>query len=249
MAVETRVLTDAERRQLKMFFEQTRSLPQLLTTLRSRRVAMGYAIESGEPEKRASGRTLVQEKGPLAFKSAHAVVPLSELEEALIAWSACGPNGMAHWDIAVHGGFHELVTIAGRTAAAPGNSFAHDLLIIKDQGAFIYNPGDERERAVEIQGDEDYHKVLDWYRGGMHQVLDHRPDIDWGLRMPGAPNASLFGPYQFNLNRDGQTWFIPITDIGWLYFSVMLNLFDAWHLYFTDDKTGEPAGVGQWVQE
>ncbi|HSR24082.1 MAG TPA: hypothetical protein VLW53_11060, partial [Candidatus Eisenbacteria bacterium] len=104
MAVETRALTDAERRQLKMFFEQTRSLPQLLATLRSRRVAMGYAIESGEPETRASGRTLVQEKGPLAFKSEHAIMPLSELEEALVAWSACGPNGMAHWDIAVHGG-------------------------------------------------------------------------------------------------------------------------------------------------
>ena len=48
MAVETRVLTDAERRQLKMFFEQTRSVPQLLATLRSRRVGMGYAIESGD---------------------------------------------------------------------------------------------------------------------------------------------------------------------------------------------------------
>ena len=131
----------------------------------------------------------------------------------------------------------------------PGNSFAHDLLIIKDQGAFIYNPGDERERAVEIQSEEDYPKLLSWYRRGMQQILDHRPDIDWALRAPGAPNASLFGPYQFNLNRDGQTWFIPITDVGWLYFSVMLNLFDAWHLYFTDDKTGEPAGVGPWVKE
>src|SRR5699024_3745181 len=44
-------------------------------------------------------------------------------------------------------------------------------------------------------------------------------------------------------------WFIPITDIGWLYFSVMLNLFDAWHLYFVDDRTGEPAGVGPWGKE
>ncbi len=117
MAVGTRTLTDAERRQLKMFFEQTRSLPQLLATLRSRRVGLGYAIESGEPEVRASGRTLIQEKGPLSFRSAHDPVPLSETEEALIAWSACGPNGMAHWDIAIHGGFHELVTIAGRTPA------------------------------------------------------------------------------------------------------------------------------------
>jgi hypothetical protein len=195
-----------------MFFERTRPAPQLLATLRSRRVCLGYSIESGEPETRASGRTLVQERGPLSFKSEHGTVPLSELEEALVAWPVCGPNGMAHWDIAVHGGFHELVTIAGRTAAAPGNSFAHDLLIIKDDGAFIYNPGSERSKMVEIEGERDYGKVLDWYRGGMSKVHDGRPDIDWGLRAVGAPNASLFGPYQFNLNREGQTWFIPITE-------------------------------------
>ena len=61
-------LTDVERRQLKAYFEQTRPLPQLLSTLRSRRVARGYAIESGEAEVRSAtgGRTLVQEKGPLA---------------------------------------------------------------------------------------------------------------------------------------------------------------------------------------
>jgi hypothetical protein len=248
--VATPTPTAEQYRQLKHYFEGTRTLPQLLATLRSRRVGLGYSIESGEAETReATGRTLQQQRGPLAFVSDHPTLPLSEVEEAIVAWSACGPNGMAHWDIAVHGGFHELVQIAGRTAAGPGNSFATDLLVIKDQGAFLYDPGTERERMVEIQGEDDYHKVLDWYRRGMHQILDHRPDIDWGLRAPGAPNASLFGPYQFNVNREGTTWFIPITDIGWLYFSVMLNLFDAWHLYFTDDQTGEPAGVGEWVGE
>src|SRR6266496_2836919 len=248
--IATPTPTAEQYRQLKHYFEGTRTLPQLLATLRSRRVGLGYSIESGEAETRgATGRTLQQQRGPLAFVSEHPTLPLSEVEEAILAWSACGPNGLAHWDIAVHGGFHELVHIAGRTAASPGNSFATDLLVIKDQGAFLYNPGTERERMVEIKGEDDYHKVLDWYRRGMHQILDHRPDIDWGLRAPGAPNASLFGPYQFNVNREGTTWFIPITDIGWLYFSVMLNLFDAWHLYFTDDQTGEPAGVGEWVGE
>ncbi len=232
--VATPTPTAEQYRQLKHYFEGTRTLPQLLATLRSRRVGLGYSIESGQAETRgATGRTLQQQRGPLAFVSEHPTLPLSEVEEAILAWSACGPNGLAHWDIAVHGGFHELVHIAGRTAASPGNSFATDLLVIKDQGAFLYNPGTERERMVEIQGEDDYHKVLDWYRRGMHQILDHRPDVDWGLRAPGAPNASLFGPYQFNVNREGTTWFIPITDIGWLYFSVMLNLFDAWHLYFT----------------
>lgn len=250
MAVARETISEVQQRQLKKFFEESKPVPGLLSTLRSRRVARGYQIESGQDEVHAAtGHTLHQPKGPLAFASEHAVLPLTEVEEAIICWAAMGPNGMAHWDIAVHGGFHELVTIAGRTAAGPGNSFAHDLLVIKDEGVFIYNPGPERERMVEIQGEEDYHKVLDWYRNGMHQVLDHRPDIDWGTRAPGAPNASLFGPYQYNLNREGQTWFIPITDIGWLYFSVMLNIFDAWHIYFVDDQTGEPAGVGQWVEE
>lgn len=250
MAVTVGALTDTERRQLKTFFEETKPLGKLLATTRSRRVARGYSIESGQAERRgATGRTVVQERGPLAFTSEHNVVPLTELEEALIAWSACGPNGMVHWDIAVHGGFHELTTIAGRTVPTPGNSCATDLLIIRDDGAHIYNPGLEREKMVEIQSEDDYAKVLGWYRQGLHRVADRRPDIDWATRAPGAPNASLFGPYQFNLNRDGQTWFIPITDVGWLYFSILTNLFDVWHLYFVDDQTQKPAGLDRWVRE
>ncbi len=242
--------TAEEQRQLKAFFEKTRTVPSLLSTLRSRRVARGYHIESGVTETHgATGHTLHQPKGPLAFASEHPVMPLTEVEEAIIAWAACGPNGMVHWDIATTGGFHELSTISGRTAGAPGNSFAHDLLIIKDEGVFLYRPGHEREKMVEIEGEEDYGKVLRWYREGCVQILDHRPDIDWMTRVPGAPNASLFGPYQYNVNRPGTTWFLPITDVGWLYFSAMLNLFDAWHLFYTDDRTQQPAGVAKWVGE
>jgi hypothetical protein len=63
-------VTDEEaHRQLKRYFEQTRSLPQLLATLRSRRVAMGYSIESGREETSANGRRLYQPEVPLAFVS------------------------------------------------------------------------------------------------------------------------------------------------------------------------------------
>jgi hypothetical protein len=250
MAVATRSSTELEQRQLKMFFEETRPLPQLLSTLRSRRVGRGYAIESGEAEVRgATGHTLHQERGPLAFKSEHEVLPLTEVEEAILAWSACGPNGMVHWDIAVHGGFHELHWAAGRTSGTPGNSCASDLLVINDSGASIYNPGMERSKIVEIEGDADYEKLLTWYRQGSTRVLDHRPDVDWMTRVPGAPNATIFGPYQFNLNREGTTWLIPITDVGWLYLSFLLNLFDFWHVYMVDDASQKPAGVDRWVGE
>ncbi len=249
MAVQTTDVTEAQRQQLKRFFEQTRPLPQLLSTVRSRRVGLGYSIDGGAPETRPSGRSLTQSTSPLSFRSEHETVPLTEVEEAIVAWAACGPNGLALWDIALNGGFHELVTIAGRTAAAPGNSFAHDLLIVKDEGVFLYNPGSERSKMVEIEGEEDYDKILRWYREGTVKLRDGRPDVDWGLRPPDAPTTSLFGPYQYNLNREGQTWFIPITDIGWLYFSAMLNHLDAWHYYMVDDVTGEPAGFGPWVGE
>src|SRR5487761_246597 len=86
------VSEDLAHRQLKNFFEQTRTLPQLLATLRSRRVAMGYQIEGGEEETSAAGRPLRQTKGPLAFVSEHPVVPLTEVEEAIVAWSA-SPGG------------------------------------------------------------------------------------------------------------------------------------------------------------
>src|SRR5437660_9576376 len=29
----------------------------------------------------------------------------------------------------------------------------------------------------------------------------------------------------------------------------MLNIFDAWHIYFVDDSTQEPAGLAPWVGE
>jgi hypothetical protein len=250
MAIARPQITAEEQKQLARFFEETPSASKLLTTLRSRRVGQGYKIETGDEDTHpVTGRKMVQEHGPLAFASAEQVVPLSEVEQAILCWAAIGPNGMVNWDIAVHGGFHELAWLAGRTAASPGNSFATDLLVINDNGVSLYNPGLERTKRIEIEGPEDYWKILNWYQAGTQKILEKRPDIDWAVRAPGAPHASLFGPYQYNVNKPGTAWLIPITDMGWLYFSVLLNLFDVWHLFPLDDATGQPAGVAQWVKE
>jgi len=250
MAIARSQISAETQQQLRRFFEETPPASKLLTTLRSRRVAKGYKIETGEEETHpVTGRVMKQERGPLAFASAEPVMPLSETEQAILCWAGIGPNGMVNWDIAIHGGFHELAWLSGRTAASPGNSFATDLLVINDNGVSLYNPGKEREKRVEIEGPEDYWKVINWFETGTQKISDSRPDIDWSVRAPGAPHASLFGPYQYNVNRPGTAWLIPITDMGWLYFSVLLNLFDVWHLFPLDDATQQPAGVGQWVRE
>ncbi len=163
MAIAKPQISAETQQQLRRFFEETPSVSNLLTTLRSRRVGLGYKIETGVEEKHpVTGRVMKQERGPLAFASTEAVVPLSETEQAILAWSAIGPNGMVNWDIAIHGGFHELAWLAGRTAASPGNSFATDLIVINDDGVFLYDPGKEREKRVEIEGPEDYWKVINW---------------------------------------------------------------------------------------
>ena len=75
---------------------------QALGSVRSRRVGLGYRIDSGTSDPHpVTGRPLVQAKGPLEFISEKEPVPLSEAEEALLCWAACGPNGIAAWDISM----------------------------------------------------------------------------------------------------------------------------------------------------
>lgn len=239
--------------QLTRAFEEGPTAFELLRNMRTRRVGLGYRIDSGTTEKHpVTGREMSQMEGPMAFVSRKKPIALSEVEDALLAWACCGPNGIAAWDISLDGGFHELVDLAGRTASQPGNSMGSDLLIINDNGAFIYNPGLNREATIEMaqnghQGR--YDKVLDWYRSGCTQILDERPDIDFMTRIPGVHNATLMGPYQYNINRPGTSWFIPIQDVGKLQ-SALINFHDAWHMYMIDEwNGGRPAGVAEWIGE
>jgi hypothetical protein len=243
-----------ESQQLTHAFEDDRSVFELMRQTRTRRVARGYRIDSGTTETHpVTGRPMEQEIGPMQFVSEAAPLALTEVEEALLSWAACGPNGIVAWDISLGGGFHELVDMAGRTTPHPGNTLATDLIVINDNGAFIYNPGLERSGPIEMDGSDGgggrYDRVLEWYRKGTMRILDERPDIDYALRLPMAPHASLLGPYQHNMNKPGTTWFLPVTDNGKL-LSAVVNFFDAWGIYPVDDFKGMvPAGIGQWVGE
>ena len=89
-------LTPEEQQSLNRAFESKTSLFSLLATLRTRRMGLGYRSETGQDEtfEWSSGKTVRQSEGPLAYSSAHDAVPLTEVEEALIAWAGLGPNGI-----------------------------------------------------------------------------------------------------------------------------------------------------------
>jgi nitroreductase len=243
-------LTSEEQEAVARAFERTPSLFRLLSTIRTRRMGLGYRSETGEEETFtwSSGQTLRQDEGPLAHSSAAEPVPLTEVEEALVAWAALGPNGVVAADIPVQGDLSSLLHWAGRTAPGSSNDLSVDLFVINDRGVHLYRPGTERMAPVEIQGPEDYWKILHWYRAGLTTVSDRRPDVAWGAAPPGTHNVNPVGALQYNLDRPGSTWFLPVGDLGREWINFLLSSYQFSGFYLEDPRTKEPAGCKEWIR-
>ncbi len=231
-------------------FDSDVSLFRLLSTLRTRRIGLGYRAETGEEEvfSWSSGRAVTQPRGPLHHLSAAEPVPLTEVEEALLCWAALGPNGVILADVAVHGGLAGLVSWAGRTVPSSSNDLAVDLFVVNDAGVWLYRPTTERLAPVEISGPEDHGKVLEWYRQGRRRLSARRPDVGWPSGPEGTRNVSPLGPGQYNLNRPGSTWLLPVGDVGLEWFNQLLFSYEWSGFYLMDPDTDEPAGCEQWIR-
>nr|CAA9362467.1 MAG: hypothetical protein AVDCRST_MAG46-3411 [uncultured Nocardioidaceae bacterium] len=218
-----------------------------LATVRSRRVGAGYRVDSGMTERHpVSGRAMSQDPGPQAFVSGLPPQSLSEDEQALLAWATCGPNGVVAWEASVSGSFSQLVSLRGRTAPEPNNTMATDLLIIDDSGVRVYRPTSPwPAQGQPIRPD----LVREFWRTGTVRLSSSRPDIDMGLRLPDAPRTPVVGTHQYNLNRPGSTWLLPVTDAGCL-MSGVLDLLWGKRCYLIDDFSGDrPAGLDRFIRD
>ncbi len=231
-------------------FAGHRSLFSLLATVRTRRMGLGYRSETGEEERFewSGGHSAVQPDGPLHHASAAAPVPLSEEETALVCWAAAGPNGLALADVPVHGALAGMLHRRGRTVPSSSGDLGVDLFVVDDSGVWVYRPRPEPAQPVEIRGPEDYHKVMDWYREGRVQVFDHRPDLPWPGTPEGTHNVRPIGAGQYNLNRPGSTWFLPVGDVGLEWFNQLLVSYEWSGFYLQDPESGDPMGCGSWIR-
>ncbi len=231
-------------------FEQGRSLFSLLSTVRTRRMGLGYRAETGEEEvfTWSSGRPVTQPEGPFRFSSVAEPVPLSEVEEALVCWAAAGPNGLTLADVPVEGALAGMLQRRGRTVPSSSGDLGVDLFVVNDDGVFAYRPEPDPPSPVEIAGPDDYAKVLAWYRDGRRRVLDHRPDVAWPGAPEGTHNVRPMGPGQYNLNRPGSTWFLPVGDVGLEWFNQLLVSYEWSGFFLLDPDSGEPAGCKEWIR-
>lgn len=230
---EIREVSARDRRRLGLAFEKTPTFFQLLSTARTRRVGMGYRLEDRAAEPAP----------PLAFVSNKKPQPLCELELALLCWAACGPNGIVTGDIPTGNDLGNLMGFAGRTIPSASNDWCVDLLFTNDDGVFLYRPEKTRNKVVEIEGPEDYSKVLDWFRRGVVRISKSRLDVDWNIS-PGRP----MGVWQYNLNRPGSTWFLPVADVARGMVNLYYSVFEHMQWLITDEETGEPCGLSAWAR-
>jgi hypothetical protein len=235
---------------LDKLFDQTNSFYSLLTTLRTRRVGMGYSIESGVPETFANApeRLLKQALGPLNHVSDKEPQGLSSFEEAVLCWAGAGLNGMVLGDIAVNGGLESILSLTGRTVPSSSNDLSVELVVVNDQGVFIYKPQPKDHSYISSKNKQDRKKIFTWYEEGMIQLSNSRPDILWPSAPEGTRNASALGAQQYNLNRPGSTWFLPIGDLGIEWFNQLLNAYELSGFYLQDPETMEPAGCKNWIK-
>ncbi|HEY2663181.1 MAG TPA: hypothetical protein VGI47_02480 [Candidatus Binataceae bacterium] len=240
---------------LNYAFEQSDTLFRLLAGQRTRRVFKGFSKDiSGEEIHGASGNRLsFHDPGrfepgstPLTWEGNNlsAPEPLSELEEAILLWAACGPNGIVAGDIGLNENLSTMVCMAGRTIPGPCNDAAVNMVVVNDRGTWLYRPTYDREKVVEIEGPEDYSKVLKWYREGMIKLSDQRLDCDWSL-LPGRP----WGIYQFNSNKPGSTMFIPVFGMAHEMVNYLFAAFEFLGWNIIDEATGQSAGLKPWVKK
>jgi hypothetical protein len=185
--------------------------------------------------------------GPFQYKSPHQPAPLSEDEEAALAFAACGITGYALADLSYgpgEGG-SMLVGRLGRTIASPDAVNAVSLLVTNDRGTWLVKrPQDfaptEFSELVELARKG---QLTEIYRRSTIQIADQRtaPPLDPGHN---------FSINRWSLYAPGTTYFLPIIETTALTINALLELFSEEMAVFVRDERAwfRPAGVGRFAR-
>jgi hypothetical protein len=178
--------------------EQVLNFPQVqgLFGRRSRRFGFGMEIPSG----------------PLAYKSQHEPVPLSDLELALLVAAATGVTG---WNFGIPYTINESdrlsdysLRLTGRTIPSAATICTTELFYTDDTGIYLTRTRDLTPgRLREFEYDDDIAHIIGISQSATIQLSNER------LYLP--PEPPHFDEHNiWNSNRPGSTLFMPIGDVG-----------------------------------
>jgi len=207
------------------------SLFEALLRRRSRRFGLGMCI----PE------------GPLKYTSAHKPAPLTEEEEAALAFAACGVTGYALADLSYgrgQGGTM-LASQLGRTVASPDAVHTVSVVVTNDSGTWLLKrPQDfstsEFSELVQLAKNG---ALTELYRKSRIRISDRRA-------APPLDAAHNFSINRWSLYAPGSTYFLPIIETTALTINALLELFDQSMGVFVRDERAwfRSAGIGRFAR-
>lgn len=199
---------------------------------RSRRFGLGMEID----------------RGPLKYKSAHAPVPLSELEEAILVWTGLGIKNINLSDFPPHVGLDLEMQFTSKTIPALGDVHRTELFYTNDEGTYMVKLHDKKPsdfRGLEGMGrHERIDAILELFRASRIKIEDSRADLPKGP--PGLASHNMW-----NVNKPGTTVFMPVTDLS----ACIINLYFFYmrpdHRFnFVDELHGmRYPGTEEWVKK
>jgi hypothetical protein len=196
---------------------------------------------------RRFGTGMRLEHGPLAFTSKERPTPLSEDEEAVLAFAACGITGPALGELeyASGRGGGMLCGWVSRTTASADAVQNVSLIVSNDDATYlIRRPQDMTAAEVSAQtADADRGDYLAAYRRGRVKLGNGRVT---------APLEPLFN---FNINKwalyaNGASYFLPVNDLTFLLINALLECFDEnMGAYIVDERNHfQPAGLKRFAR-
>jgi hypothetical protein len=199
---------------------------------RSRRFGLGFEMQ----------------EGPFRYKSAHAPVALTELEEALLVGAGAGFTGLAFWDLPTPPPYTRL---SGRTFPTTRGGGQTALFWTNDRGFYVLDHKVAAGKLNEVETRDERSKLLDVYRAQRRTLKPGRLDI--ARRVPPMSGHDLW-----DSNRPGATLFLPVCDVSASLISLIAQFVDpALRRYapvtggmnIIDDRHGfRPAGTKRWLK-
>jgi hypothetical protein len=206
----------------------TLPLVEALRARRSRRFGLGMRMD-----------------GPLSFESHHDPVPLTEEEQAILAFAASGITGHALNDLTLgpgRGG-SMMSGLVGRTVASADAVQSVALIVTDDTGTWLLRrPQDVTAEVladvIDLSGRGD---VVAMYRMLRIRLSDRR------ARIPQEPPGSV-ALNRWSFNAPGSTYFLPIRDVGYLMINGLLEILNEdTRAFIVDDRAMyRPAGLARF---
>jgi len=200
-----------------------------------------------ERRSRRFGLGMKMPTGPLAFESRHAPVPLTEAEEAALAFAACGITGHALADLcyAPGGGGAIMAGLVARTIASGDGLQTVSLIITNDQGTWLIRPPRELPAA-------DVAQLIESGRNGNFTEVYQRCRVKIKEDRATTPTDPLFN---INANRwsahaRGTSYFLPINDLTFMYVNGLLEILnETTGAFLLDERNGfRPAGLKKFAR-